>query len=200
MTGRRAIRIDTARMSGGSSGGSGSAVGGGLVPLALGSDTNGSIRVPSSFCGLFGLKPTYGRLTRAGSFPFVSSLDHLGPLARSVADLAAAYDAMQGYDPADPVCVDRPAEPVSGVLGQRHRRPAHRRRPAGISAPARRRRRWRRWMRSPPRWARPKRSRCRRRSGRAARPMSSPPPRGRRCIWNGCARGRMISIPTCATG
>jgi aspartyl-tRNA(Asn)/glutamyl-tRNA(Gln) amidotransferase subunit A len=103
-------------MSGGSSGGSGSAVGGGLVPLALGSDTNGSIRVPSSFCGLFGLKPTYGRLTRTGSFPFVSSLDHLGPMARSATDLATAYDAMQGYDASDPVCVDRPAEPVSETL------------------------------------------------------------------------------------
>jgi AtzE family amidohydrolase len=110
--------FDTARMSGGSSGGSGSAVGGRLVPLALGSDTNGSIRVPASFCGLFGLKPTYGRLTRGGSFPFVSSLDHLGPVALSVADLAAAYDAMQGYDSADPVCVDRPAEPVSAVLNE----------------------------------------------------------------------------------
>jgi 1-carboxybiuret hydrolase len=109
---------DTARMTGGSSGGSGSAVGGGLVPLALGSDTNGSIRVPASFCGLFGLKPTYGRLTRAGSFPFVSSLDHLGPLARTVADLATAYDAMQGYDANDPVCVDRPADPVLGKLQQ----------------------------------------------------------------------------------
>jgi AtzE family amidohydrolase len=108
--------FDTKRMTGGSSGGSGSAVGGGLVPLALGSDTNGSIRVPASFCGLFGLKPTYGRLTRAGTFPFVSSLDHVGPLARSARDLAASYDAMQGYDSADPVCVDRPAEPVSGLL------------------------------------------------------------------------------------
>ena len=107
---------DTTRMTGGSSGGSGSAVGGGLVPLTLGSDTNGSIRVPASFCGVFGLKPTYGRLTRAGSFPFVSSLDHLGPLARTTADLAAAYDAMQGYDPADPVCVDRPADPVGPLL------------------------------------------------------------------------------------
>ncbi|MFO1026348.1 MAG: AtzE family amidohydrolase [Acetobacteraceae bacterium] len=107
---------DLSRMTGGSSGGSGGAVGGGLVPLALGSDTNGSIRVPASFCGLFGLKPTYGRLTRAGSFPFVGSLDHLGPLARSVADLAVAYDAMQGYDPADPVCVDRPVEPVVGGI------------------------------------------------------------------------------------
>jgi 1-carboxybiuret hydrolase len=108
--------FDGARMSGGSSGGSGSAVGGQLVPLALGSDTNGSIRVPSSFCGLFGLKPTYGRLTRAGSFPFVSALDHLGPMARSTEDLAAAYDAMQGYDKGDPACVDRPAQPVSSVL------------------------------------------------------------------------------------
>ncbi|MFZ0765497.1 MAG: amidase family protein, partial [Bradyrhizobium sp.] len=87
---------DVARMTGGSSGGSGGAVGGGLVPLALGSDTNGSIRVPSSFCGIFGLKPTYGRLSRARSFPFVASLDHLGPFARSVSDLALAYDAMQG--------------------------------------------------------------------------------------------------------
>jgi 1-carboxybiuret hydrolase len=108
--------FDTKRMTGGSSGGSGGAVGGGLVPLALGSDTNGSIRVPASFCGLFGLKPTYGRLTRAGSFPFVSSLDHIGPLARSAGDLAASYDAMQGNDAADPVCVDRPVEAVSGLL------------------------------------------------------------------------------------
>ena len=69
---------DLDRMTGGSSGGSGAAVGGGLVPFALGSDTNGSIRVPSSLCGMFGLKPTYGRLSRARSFPFVSSLDHLG--------------------------------------------------------------------------------------------------------------------------
>ncbi|MFN5718959.1 MAG: amidase family protein, partial [Bradyrhizobium sp.] len=74
---------DPARMAGGSSGGSGSSVGGALVPIALGSDTNGSIRVPSSFCGIFGLKPTYGRLSRARSFPFVASLDHLGPFART---------------------------------------------------------------------------------------------------------------------
>ena len=72
-------------MTGGSSGGSGGAVAGGLVPLALGSDTNGSIRVPSSFCGIFGLKPTYGRLSRARTFPFVASLDHLGPFARTAA-------------------------------------------------------------------------------------------------------------------
>ena len=103
---------DPARMSGGSSGGSGVAVAGGLVPLALGSDTNGSIRVPASLCGIWGLKPTFGRLTRHGTFPFVSSLDHLGPLARSVADLALAYDAMQGPDCGDPACVDQPASPA----------------------------------------------------------------------------------------
>ena len=107
---------DVTRMSGGSSGGSGSAVGGGLVPLALGSDTNGSIRVPASLCGIFGLKPTYGRLTRARSFPFVASLDHLGPFARSARDLALAYDAMQGPDPDDPVCAQRAVEPVLPLI------------------------------------------------------------------------------------
>ncbi|HEY7666066.1 MAG TPA: AtzE family amidohydrolase [Xanthobacteraceae bacterium] len=109
---------DPARMTGGSSGGSGGAVGGGLVPLALGSDTNGSIRVPASLCGTFGFKPTYGRLSRAHTFPFVASLDHVGPLARSVRDLALAYDAMQGYDHDDPVCVERPAEPVAPLIGR----------------------------------------------------------------------------------
>jgi aspartyl-tRNA(Asn)/glutamyl-tRNA(Gln) amidotransferase subunit A len=107
---------DFRRMSGGSSSGSGSAVGGGLVPLALGSDTNGSIRVPASFCGIFGLKPTYGRLSRAHSFPFVASLDHVGPLARSTRDLALAYDAMQGHDRDDPACADRPVERVMPLI------------------------------------------------------------------------------------
>ena len=109
---------DVTRMTGGSSGGSGGAVGGGLVPLALGSDTNGSIRVPSSLCGIFGLKPTYGRLSRARSFPFVASLDHLGPFARTARDLALSYDAMQGFDADDAACVDRPAEPATPSLGQ----------------------------------------------------------------------------------
>ena len=109
---------DVTRMTGGSSGGSGGAVGGGLVPLALGSDTNGSIRVPSSLCGIFGLKPTYGRLSRARSFPFVFSLDHLGPFARHVGDLALAYDAMQGPDADDAACTARPAAPVSALLAQ----------------------------------------------------------------------------------
>src|SRR5438445_3730438 len=109
---------DPTRMTGGSSGGSGSAVGGGLVPIALGSDTNGSIRVPSSFCGIFGLKPTYGRLSRARSYPFVASFDHLGPFARSVGDLALAYDAMQGADPDDAACTTRPVEPAMPSLAQ----------------------------------------------------------------------------------
>jgi 1-carboxybiuret hydrolase len=109
---------DPTRMSGGSSGGSGSAVGGGLVPIALGSDTNGSIRVPSSFCGIFGLKPTYGRLSRARAFPFVYSLDHLGPLARNVKDLALAYDAMQGPDADDAACTRRADEPVTPLIAQ----------------------------------------------------------------------------------
>lgn len=109
---------DLSRMSGGSSGGSGSAVGGGLVPLALGSDTNGSIRVPSSFCGIFGLKPTYGRLSRARSFPFVASFDHLGPFARNVRDLALSYDAMQGPDADDAACVDRGVEPAMQLFSK----------------------------------------------------------------------------------
>ena len=105
-------------MSGGSSGGSGAAVAAGLVPIALGSDTNGSIRVPSAFCGTFGLKPTYGRLSRAGSFPFVASLDHLGPFARCIADLALSYDAMQGADADDPHLAARPPEPSLAQLGR----------------------------------------------------------------------------------
>ena len=109
---------DTSRMTGGSSGGSGSAVAGGLVPLALGSDTNGSIRVPSSLCGVFGLKPTYGRLPRNGTFPFVASLDHLGPFARNVHDVALAYDVMQGYDGEDAACVERAPDPVAPQIAR----------------------------------------------------------------------------------
>ena len=108
--------LDTTRMTGGSSGGSAAAVGGGLVPLALGSDTNGSIRVPASLCGIFGLKPTYGRLPRTGTFPFVDSLDHLGPFARTVEDLALAFDVLQGPDGGDAACSARPPEPVLPAL------------------------------------------------------------------------------------
>ena len=101
---------DVSRVAGGSSGGSAAAVAAALVPVTLGSDTNGSIRVPSAFCGIFGLKPTYGRVSRAGAFPFVTSFDHIGPFARSVEDLATVFDALQGFDPSDPVCTNRPPE------------------------------------------------------------------------------------------
>ncbi len=108
---------DLGRIAGGSSGGSAAAVAAGLVPLSLGSDTNGSIRVPASLCGVFGLKPSFGRLSRRGAFPFVHSLDHVGPFARSVADLALCYDLMQGPDAEDAALVARPVETVSGASG-----------------------------------------------------------------------------------
>jgi AtzE family amidohydrolase len=106
---------DRTRGAGGSSGGSAAAVGAGMVPISLGSDTSGSIRVPASLCGVFGLKPTYGRLPRSGTFPFVNSFDHVGPFGASVSDLALAYDAMQGPDPLDPACAQRAVEPVGSA-------------------------------------------------------------------------------------
>ncbi|XGV99711.1 MAG: AtzE family amidohydrolase [Leptolyngbya sp. BL-A-14] len=109
---------DLQRMTGGSSGGSVASVAAGLVPLSLGSDTNGSIRVPASLCGIFGLKPTFGRLSRARTYPFVHSLDHLGPFARSTRDLALAFDLLQGADATDPVCTDRPPMPTLPELSK----------------------------------------------------------------------------------
>ena len=109
---------DIRRIAGGSSGGSGAAVAAGQVPLALGSDTNGSIRVPSSLCGVWGLKPTFGRLSRRGSYPFVHSIDHLGPFADSVEGLALAYDALQYPDARDPGCHAQAVEPVMSLLGR----------------------------------------------------------------------------------
>jgi aspartyl-tRNA(Asn)/glutamyl-tRNA(Gln) amidotransferase subunit A len=107
---------DLTRITGGSSGGSGGAAAGGLATITLGSDTNGSIRVPASLCGLFGLKATYGALSRAGTFPFVASLDHVGPLARSALDLALTYDAMRGPDPHDPVCTGGSTDPLAPAI------------------------------------------------------------------------------------
>ncbi|MEH2075761.1 MAG: AtzE family amidohydrolase [Nostoc sp.] len=103
---------DLQRVAGGSSGGSAAAVAAGLVPLTLGSDTNGSIRVPAALCGVFGLKPTYGRLSRAGVALFSSSFDHIGPFARSVQDIATVFDVLQGEDDRDPICTKRPPELV----------------------------------------------------------------------------------------
>jgi AtzE family amidohydrolase len=109
---------DPNRVAGGSSGGSAAAVAAGLVPITLGSDTNGSIRVPASLCGIFGLKPTYGRLSRAGAFLFASSFDHIGPFARSVQDIATTFDSLQGIDASDPICTTRPPELCLPQLNQ----------------------------------------------------------------------------------
>lgn len=109
---------DVARVAGGSSGGSAAAVASGMVTFALGTDTNGSIRVPASLCGVLGLKPTFGRLSRSGSQPFVASLDHIGPLARSAEDLVRIYDVLQGADSADHFQAARPAEWVSDRLDE----------------------------------------------------------------------------------
>ncbi|MDB5945384.1 MAG: amidase [Ramlibacter sp.] len=105
---------DLSRLAGGSSGGSGAAVAAQQVTLTLGSDTNGSIRVPASLCGVWGLKPTFGRLSRRGTYPFVHSIDHLGPLADCAEGLALAYDALQGPDPLDPGCHALEVQPVAG--------------------------------------------------------------------------------------
>lgn len=109
---------DLSRIAGGSSGGSAAAVAAGLVSFSLGSDTNGSIRVPASLCGIFGLKPTFGRLSRSGSHPFVASLDHIGPFARSVGDLSAVYDALQGRDPADGFQADKASDRTMNLLSR----------------------------------------------------------------------------------
>ncbi|MEM8867524.1 MAG: AtzE family amidohydrolase [Verrucomicrobiota bacterium] len=99
-------------VAGGSSGGSAAAVAAGMVPLTLGTDTNGSIRVPSAFCGIFGIQATYGRFSRAGALLFAESFDRIGPFARSVRDLAISVDLLQGPDPEDKVCISEPLEPV----------------------------------------------------------------------------------------
>jgi aspartyl-tRNA(Asn)/glutamyl-tRNA(Gln) amidotransferase subunit A len=99
------------RIAGGSSGGSGSAVAADLVPMAMGSDTGGSIRIPASFCGTVGLKPSFGRVSRYGVLPLDFSLDHMGPLTQSVRDAALTLSAIAGFDPRDESCSRRPVEP-----------------------------------------------------------------------------------------
>jgi aspartyl-tRNA(Asn)/glutamyl-tRNA(Gln) amidotransferase subunit A len=103
---------DTDTSPGGSSGGSGAAVAAGIVPIAIGTDTGGSVRVPAALCGVFGLKVTHGRVPVTGVYPLVPSLDTVGPIAATVPDLAAAYLAIAGDDPADPWSQPMPVDSV----------------------------------------------------------------------------------------
>lgn len=103
---------DLSRIAGGSSGGSAASVAASLCAASIGSDTNGSVRVPAAFCGVFGLKPTFGRLSRRGVFPFVHSLDHVGCFSRSANDVAAIYDVLQGLDARDAGQASREVEPA----------------------------------------------------------------------------------------
>lgn len=109
---------DPRHQTGGSSSGSGAAVAAGFVPLALGTDTGGSIRNPAGHCGVAGLKPTYGAVSRHGVFPLSFTLDHVGPITRSVEDLALAMNVLAGHDPADPASARAPAPDHLAELDQ----------------------------------------------------------------------------------
>jgi aspartyl-tRNA(Asn)/glutamyl-tRNA(Gln) amidotransferase subunit A len=107
---------DRARVPGGSSGGSAAAVAAGMAPIALGTDTGGSIRQPAAFCGVVGLKPTYGRVSRWGVIAYASSLDQVGPLARTVEDAAIVTEVIAGHDPRDATTIEQPAPQLRGAL------------------------------------------------------------------------------------
>ena len=115
--------LDKDRIAGGSSGGSAAAVATGMCFAAIGTDTGGSVREPAAFCGIVGLKPTYGRVSVRGVFPLSASLDHVGPLCRDVRDTALMLQAIAGYDKLDTTCVDWPVDSYTDKLNEPTTRP-----------------------------------------------------------------------------